>query len=1006
MSVARNIFRAIHEGRWLSIEYVNAEKKTTHYWISINNIEIKNKDGVDRALLDTMGLHLKTHECNQRYLYFDGIQQAEIIEGTFALRNTNLLRDLNENPSRYTCIFSKIRNVKILNYLQECQKLSCDNREKKFRLLEHLDESKFIKGCYKLTPEECDSLIEYFQKKQSKKSNSDFIALEQLGLNKLSIKTDRGLYVLAYKQLFFDIENKMLRVAPEPKILTKFVLKNDAATEVIRISRYLHEDEFLLLENFDANEETIKDLIIKNSRLSRGELLDDMPHIVALETSFSDLSSEYDSIAASLQFGNVTTPLRAFFGEFLSRSRKRKNYPITLLDDKVNLDQLLAIHKTLKYPMAYIQGPPGTGKTRTIVNTIVSAFFNDKTVLISLQNNQPVEGAFRQLTSIKVDGKKVPFPILRLGNNEEIKKSIGYIKDLFNHVKSWTVKDDALAVFSNEKTENTSKLAKYLETYEDKLDLLEREEAVNDFLEKNTAFDIGINLQTKQLARIKSQLADIGEMSTEKALSYLPNDYKKFLFYIRFKSAKCIQRLKEPKYRELWKILECENADDAVPKLNRYLKEDVNLENLLKVFPVIATTNQSAKKLGSAKVHFDLTIIDEASQCDMAMALLPILRSENLMLVGDPQQLNPVITLDDLDNKRLIKKYGIADEYDYKKNSIYKTYLAADSISDEVLLSHHYRSAKEIIGFNNKKYYNNKLRVMTSPKDMPPLVFQETANENPFVRNTSANEADAIAEFVANHPEKSIGIITPFVKQKELIEETLKNRGVTATCGTVHTFQGDEKDVILFSFALTQRTAQGTYNWFADNKELINVAVSRAKEELVIFSNTPTIERLHKNDDDLYELVQYVKTKGEYKVSPRHSHSRALGLKTYSTKTEDDFFENINHVLGVVDPHKRYSVKMQVPISHVFQQDTCREGLFYTGSFDFVLYEKDGRSEVPLLAIELDGEEHRTDENRKRCDKAKERICESHVFKLIRIPNSYARRYNHIKDILIDYFKR
>ena len=1004
MSVARNIFRAIHEGRWLSIEYVNAEKKTTRYWISINNIEIKNKDGVECARLDTMGLHLKTHECRQLYLYFDGIQHAEIIEGTYALPNQNLLRDLNENPSRYACIFSKIRNIKILNYLQECQKLSCDNREKKFRLLEHLDESKFIKGCYKLTQEECDSLIEYFQKKQSGKSNSNFIALEQLGLNKLSIKTDRGLYVLAYKQLLFDIENKALRLAPESKILTRFVLKNDDATEVVRASRYLHEDEFLLLENFDANEEKIKDLIIKNGRLSRGELLDDMPHIVAMETNFNDLTTEYDSIALSLQSGKVTAPLRAFFGEFLSRSRNRKNYPIALLDDKVNLDQLLAIHKTLKYPMAYIQGPPGTGKTRTIVNTIISAFFNDKTVLISSQNNQPVNGAYGQLTSIMVEGKKVPFPILRLGNNEEVKKSIGHIKEIFNHTKNWT--DDALADFSNEKTENTSKLAKYLETYEDKLDLLEREEAINDFIEKNTAFDIGINLQSKQLTRIRSQLADIGEVSTEEALSYIPNDYKKFLFYIRFRSAKCIQRLKEPKYKELWKILECENVDDAVFSFNRYLKEDGNLENLLKVFPVIATTNQSAKKLGSAKVHFDLTIIDEASQCDMAMSLLPILRSESLMLVGDPQQLNPVITLDDLDNKRLIKKYGIADEYDYKKNSIYKSYLAADSISDEVLLSHHYRSAKEIIGFNNKKYYNNKLRVMTAAKDMPPLVFQETPNEKPIVRNTSANEAEAIAEFVANHPEKSIGIITPFVAQKEMIDEALKNRGVSATCGTVHTFQGDEKDVILFSFALTQSTAPGTYNWFADNKELINVAVSRAKEELVIFSNTPTIERLHKNNDDLYELVQYVKTKGEYKVSPKHSHSRALGLKTYSTKTEDDFFENINHVLSVVDPHKRYSVKTQVPIKNVFELGTCEEKLFYTGVFDFVLYEKNGRSETALLAIELDGEEHRTDENRKRCDRAKERICKSHIFELIRIPNSYARRYNHIKDILIDYFKR
>ncbi len=121
---------------------------------------------------------------------------------------------------------------------------------------------------------------------------------------------------------------------------------------------------------------------------------------------------------------------------------------------------------------------------------------------------------------------------------------------------------------------------------------------------------------------------------------------------------------------------------------------------------------------------------------------------------------------------------------------------------------------------------------------------------------------------------------------------------------------------------------------------------------------------------------------------------------------EDDFFENINHALSVVDPHKRYSVEQQVPVSQVFQQNTCGESIFFTGSFDFVLYEKDGRLKVPLLAIELDGEEHRTNENRKRCDAAKERICKSHYFELLRIPNSYARRYNHIKEILIDYFKR
>lgn len=104
-----------------------------------------------------------------------------------------------------------------------------------------------------------------------------------------------------------------------------------------------------------------------------------------------------------------------------------------------------------------------------------------------------------------------------------------------------------------------------------------------------------------------------------------------------------------------------------------------------------------------------MTIMDEASQCNVAISLVPIIRGEKLMLVGDPQQLNPVILLGELINRKLRRRYHVAEEYDYRKNSIYKTYLACDAVSDEVLLRSHYRCNREIIGFNNKKYYNSTL---------------------------------------------------------------------------------------------------------------------------------------------------------------------------------------------------------------------------------------------------------------------------------------------------------
>ena len=89
---------------------------------------------------------------------------------------------------------------------------------------------------------------------------------------------------------------------------------------------------------------------------------------------------------------------------------------------------------------------------------------------------------------------------------------------------------------------------------------------------------------------------------------------------------------------------------------------------------------------------------------------------------------------------------------------------------------------------------------------------------------------------------------------------------INASCGTVHAFQGDEKDVVIFSLALTEQTQQATYDWLKNNKELINVATSRAKQQLILLSNSRQLERLHagSGDDDLYELVQYVRSNGTW----------------------------------------------------------------------------------------------------------------------------------------------
>lgn len=115
--------------------------------------------------------------------------------------------------------------------------------------------------------------------------------------------------------------------------------------------------------------------------------------------------------------------------------------------------------------------------------------------------------------------------------------------------------------------------------------------------------------------------------------------------------------------------------------------------------------------------------------------------------------------------------------------------------------------------------------------------------------------------------------------------------------------------------------------------------------------------------------------------------------------------QNLTHALeNIWLTQSRYSIQKEVAISQVFEKNISYSDLFYSGRFDFVVYERQANSDIPVLAIELDGKEHIDDEVVKLRDKKKNDICKAHNLQIIRVENSYARRYNHIKDILLNYF--
>ena len=1005
-SVYRDIFRAIHEGKWLNIEYRNKEEKITKYWIGIRDLNVAKRT------LAVDGLHLSRFTTDSyEYIYIDSILSSQVVEGSFCPVNGELVRDIYLNPHKYKTLFDHAANLKILNYLEMCNRMDTTPYYSDFELVRFLDRESFKGDCYELTAEQFRMIVKNFQHKMEQKARPDGkLVIQQLGMNVLSIHTGKGLYVLAYRKLQLDGKRRVLRPDDEITICTEYIMGD--LKENIR--KYLDAEEYELLKDFEKNQEKIKDCVTKHNRQVMG--VDDMPYIIGLGMEvILDLHREYQAVIERYHAGESTVPIKAFFGDLVSRPVRIKAYPITLINQNINLDQLLAINNAMKYPVAYIQGPPGTGKTNTIINTIVTAFFNEKTVLFASYNNHPINGVFEKLAGLEYRGNVIPFPALRLGNAQKVKEAIAYMKALHERTKDLTVYESTLDKRKGDRAERAKKLSGLLKRYEEVLDLKERKEILvrlTDYQERLKAslemLPFQMDLKGRQLSRVEERIRESGEISDREAMALLDDDLEELYKYLFYTSARYIKKLDDPKYKELKSILYEEEGEEQLSDFNRYLSDAGNIKKLQKIFPVIITTCISAHKLGEPKPMFDMVIIDEASQCNTAVSLVPIIRGENLMLVGDPQQLNPVILLDELVNQKLRKRYNVADEYDYRKNSIYKTFLSCDAVSDEVLLHNHYRCHPKIIGFNNQKYYNSKLRIHSKSEEEHPLVYIDVKNGGSEVKNTAPREVEEIVQFAKLHKDKRIGVITPFVNQKKMIETALKKEELeNVACGTVHSFQGDEKDVVLFSTALTDQTQMGTYEWLKNNKELINVATSRAKEKLIVLSDSRNLARLHSKEggDDLFELVEYVKKNGESKVTQKQVNSRALGVKPFSTATEEAFLKNLNHALeNIWLSQSRYVIHKEVAISQVFADNISYSDLFYSGRFDFVVYERQEGREIPVLAIELDGKEHFEEEVVKNRDRKKNEICKAHNLQIIRVENSYARRYNHIKEILMNYF--
>jgi hypothetical protein len=299
----------------------------------------------------------------------------------------------------------------------------------------------------------------------------------------------------------------------------------------------------------------------------------------------------------------------------------------------------------------------------------------------------------------------------------------------------------------------------------------------------------------------------------------------------------------------------------------RILKEaeQSNFAYALQLFPVWAVTNLTAKTNFPLQAElFDLVIIDEASQCDIPSAIPLLYRAKKVAVIGDPNQLRHVATLEESLDKQTGRKFGIGLEaFSYTSLSLYD--LGERKVGlhpGPVLLDEHYRSDPRIITFSNEEFYGGQLKIKT---DLSRRGFQKDflnqrggaywiKVKGDFKRppNGSAynpEELRVIQQSVARilqaldregYPNATVGVVTPFRAQENQIRDWL-NRSYSGNkrirSGTAHQFQGDECDVILFSPVLTAGIPEGSLRWLEQTYNLLNVAITRARVSLIVIGD-------------------------------------------------------------------------------------------------------------------------------------------------------------------------
>ena len=718
-----------------------------------------------------------------------------------------------------------------------------------------------------------------------------------------------------------------------------------------------------------------------------------------------------------------------------------------------NLSQKEAINNAFVSDVSVIQGPPGTGKTQTILNIICNAISRKERVLVVSNNNSAIDNVKEKLENLS---ELLTF-FVRLGNKKD------YINPLEKILQNKISKD------SCQQSEETLIDREFLMELNKKIKLLEHEyekliveqNTLNELITQKRHIDLkiktyGLENTINEVSRfflMPSQLVNeikfirklrIKEMNilhsayfrlrfrtpkidvenytmyewrlekiyAEKMITYLENKIKeipnikaKLDDYYKTYQIKsiCYINMRVSEWFEKQRTV----ADEIINQIKNGEEFWQIRDNVLNLYPVVLTTLDSVVSNTKSFHKFDLVIIDEASQANIVTALPALNSGQRLVVVGDVKQLSHIVNSDMEDfDEQIAMELEIAEKYRYSKINLLESILEVFK-PPQVLLKEHYRCDYNIINFCNKKYYNSELLIYSNQSletSLKMIPINKEKNSDSGLRKNGKHsffnrleEKEIVKYLEGEQINEEVSVITPFRKQVENLLDVLP--AYEKNIGTVYKFQGRENKKILFSTVLTKET-----NIPIDD-ETINVAVSRAENELVLFTHDLFFKE---TKHELKDLIEYIETYGEVLEAKVNSIFAYLykGLRFYkSEKDYDSLWEKKLHQELELSLNKYvgFYIQMKLPVSDIARDKTFLDNnpelkqfaLNKNSHLDFVIVHE--LTNKPILVIELDGKHHKEEEQKYR-DQKKERILCHHEIPLWRILSTDAVEREDIQE--------